>query len=334
MKYYIGIDAHCKYSEVAVMDEQGVVVMNRSVRTSGPNLIEVIRSVKGAKRLVVLEDSTIAGWLMRTLSPYADEFQVADPKRNALIAKSEKKSDRSDAERLAWLLRGGLTHAVHHTSDERHFELKETVYHYHDCINQVVRFKNKLKALYRRHGMLRLNSEVYDPVKGMEHAKRLKLPSSQHRAHMLLSQIAATEGASAKAHNRLRELSARFPVIGVFERIPGVGLIVAATVVAIIETPHRFPSKREVWKYAALAVANPESGGKSYGHYASKEGNRLLKKMVMMAALNSTKGENRFSRQYRALKIKDTSIAQRTVARTILAVMYSMWKTGELYREK
>jgi len=333
MRHYIGIDAHCKYSEVAVMDERGVVVMNRSVKTSGPNLIEVIRSVKG-ERMVVVEDSTIAGWLMRTLSPYAEHFQVADPKRNALIARSEKKSDRSDAERLAWLFRGGLTHAVHHTTDERHFELKETVYHYHDCVNQVVRFKNKLKALYRRHGMLRLTVEVYDPEKGQEYVERLQFPSSQHRARMLLLQITEIEQASEKAHRRLRELSAHFPIIGMFERIPGVGLIVSATVVAIIETPHRFPSKRELWKYAALAVANPESGGKSYGRYASKEGNRLLKKMLMMAALNAERGENRFSRQYRALKIKSNSIAQRTVARTILAVMYSMWKTGELYREE
>jgi transposase len=118
-----------------------------------------------------------------------------------------------------------------------------------------------------------------------------------------------------------------------FERIPGVGLIVAATVVAIVETPHRFPTKRHLWKYAALAVANPESGGKSYGRYASKEGNRLLKKVLMMAALNASKGESRFSRQYRALKPRGSSIAQRTVARSILAVMYGMWKTGELYRE-
>jgi transposase len=275
----------------------------------------------------------MAGWLLRTLGPYADHFQVADPRRNALIARSEKKSDRSDAEQLAWLYRGGLTHAVHHTTDERHFELKETLFHYHDCVNQVVRFKNKLKALYRRHGMIRLPDGIYDPHKGLDYLKRLPFPSSRHRARMLLSQVAGMEQASAKAHRRLRQLSARFPAIEMFERIPGVGLIVAATVVAIVETPHRFPTKRHLWKYAALAVANPESGGKSYGRYASKEGNRLLKKVLMMAALNASKGESRFSRQYRALKPRGSSIAQRTVARSILAVMYGMWKTGELYRE-
>jgi hypothetical protein len=54
----------------------------------------------------------------------------------------------------------------------------------------------------------------------------------------------------------------------------------------------------------------------------------------MQAALNAAKTDSRFGRRYRELKQKDTSIARRTVARSILATLYAMWKTGEMYREQ
>lgn len=332
MEQYIGIDAHCEYCDIAVVNEAGRLVSHRSVRTSARNLIEAVCDVKD-RRIVVLEESTLAGWLQRTLRPYADHIAIVDPKRNALIARSENKSDRNDAHRLALLFRGGYTHAIHHSLDTGFLELKEMVLHYHDCADQVTRFKNKLKAVYRKHGLLRMSEQVYDPAGGLECIKRLPFPSSRHRARQVLSMITRAEKMKLKAHNKIRRMSARFPAVEMFMAIPGVGLIVAATVVAIVETPHRFPTKEKLWKYATLAVAKPGSAGKTQGRYASREGNKVLKKVLMLAAHNAAKGEHRFGRAFRRHRQKSASNAQRTVARMILSTMYGMWKTGECYRE-
>ena len=50
--------------------------------------------------------------------------------------------------------------------------------------------------------------------------------------------------------------------------------------VAIVETPHRLLAKEQLWNYASLAVSKPGSDGKSGRGHASKEGNRLLKKVL------------------------------------------------------
>jgi len=332
MEHYIGIDAHCEYCDIAVVNKAGRLVSHRSVVTTGENLIEAVRSVKDT-RIVVIEESTLAGWLQRTLEPYADHLAIVDPRRNALISRSEDKSDRNDACRLAMLYRGGYSHVIHHTLDAGFLELKEMVLHYHDAVNQVSRFKNKLKAVYRKHGLLRMSEAVYDPVGAAECIRRLPFPSSRHRAQATLSMITQAEETKLKARATIRRMSARFPAIEMFMAIPGVGLIVAATVVAIVETPHRFPSKEKLWKYASLAVAKPESGGKVQGRYASREGNKVLKKVLMLAAHNAAKGDHRFGRAFRRHGEKSCSNAQRTVARMILSTMYGMWKTGECYRE-
>jgi transposase len=332
MEHYIGIDAHCEYCDIAVVNEAGRLVSHRSVKTSGENLVDAVCSVKD-RRIVVVEESTLAGWLQRTLSPYADHVAIVDPKRNALISRSENKSDRNDCHRLALLYRGGYTHAVHHTLDAGFLELKEMVLHYHDTVNQVTRFKNKLKAVYRKHGLLGMPEAVYDPVGGLECIKRLAFPSSRYRARWILSMITQAEKMKLGAHNKIQRMSGRFPEIEMFMAVPGVGLIVAATVVAIVETPHRFPNKEKLWKYATLAVANPGSAGKTQGRYASREGNKLLKRVLMLAAHNAAKGDHRFGRAFRHHRQNSLSNAQRTVARMILSTMYGMWKTGECYRE-
>jgi transposase len=334
MKNYIGIDAHCKYCDVAVVSEDGKLLSHLSVKTSAQNLIEAVKKVRG-DRAVVVEESTLADWLQRTLLPYCGQFQVCDPKENDRIARSEKKSDRHDAQALAQLYRGGYTKAVHHTQDMRHYEMKESVRYYHDCVNQVVRRKNKLKALYRRHGIFLVGDRVYDPSEGAKYLELLSDPTSRQNARDHLCVLAMLERLKVKAERRMKRLGSRIGAVALLMSIPGVGLVVAATVVAIVETPHRFPAKEYLWKYAGLAIATSESGGKSKTGHASKEGNRLLKKVLMQAALSASKGDNRFGRRYRELSNKrGSSIAQRTVARSILATMYGMWKTGELYREQ
>lgn len=281
-----------------------------------------------------MEESTLAGWLQRTLSRYCDHFQVSDPMHNDLIARSEKKSDRRDAQTLAQLYRGGYTRAVHHTQDMGHFELKETVQHYHDYVNQMVRWKNKVKALYRKHGIFSPSDQVYDPVESAKYLELLPDPTSRQRVRDHLRVLGTLERLVRNEERRMRCLNSRIAAVELLESVPGVGPIVAATVVAIVETPHRFPAKEHLWKYAGLAITKPESGGKSTKGYASKAGNRLLKKVLMQAALSAARTDSRFGRRYRELKHRGTSIAQRTVARSILATMYGMWKTEELYREQ
>jgi hypothetical protein len=213
MKKYIGIDAHCKYCDVAVVDEEGKLLSQVSVKTSAYELIEAIKKVKG-ERAVVVEESTLAGWLQRTLIRYCDQFQVSDPLHNDSIARSEKKSDRHDAETLAQLYRGGYTKPVHHTQDMRHFELKEAVQHYHDYVDHIVCWKNKVKALYRKHGVFLPGDQVYDPEESAQYLELLPDATSRQRVRDHLCVLGTLERLTRKAERRMRPLSC-------FRALPG-----------------------------------------------------------------------------------------------------------------
>jgi transposase len=127
----------------------------------------------------------------------------------------------------------------------------------------------------------------------------------------------------------------QYPEIKRFTKVPGIGPIHAATISAIVETPDRFANKKKVWMYAGLGIVERSSGGKLYSKKLTKDYNRLLKYSVRQAAESAiTARDNPFRRHYLQMTLAQgipSHRAKLTVARSILATLYGMWKRGEAY---
>ena len=110
---YIGLDLHAKTFSIAVLDKSGELMWKQTCRTSGETVVELMNTLAGAKK-VALEESTLADWAFRLLSPHA-QVTVADPRHNHWISRDEKIDDERAACKLAELLRAGLLNPVHHS---------------------------------------------------------------------------------------------------------------------------------------------------------------------------------------------------------------------------
>ena len=75
----------------------------------------------------------------------------------------------------------------------------------------------------------------------------------------------------------IRKQSKQCPEIKRFKQIPGIGPTHAATISAIVENPHRFANKKELWMYAGFGLAERTSGEKVYSRGLTRNYNRLLK---------------------------------------------------------
>jgi len=73
-------------------------------------------------------------------------------------------------------------------------------------------------------------------------------------------QLDQLRASNEKLKRNIRTQSKRYPEIKRFMQIPGIGLIHAATISAIIETPHRFANKKKVWMYAGVGLMERSSG--------------------------------------------------------------------------
>ncbi|MEW6621199.1 MAG: transposase [bacterium] len=260
------------------------------IETSEMNLINTVQSVSGTKTLVV-EESPLAHWIRRILKPYVNKLIVAEPRQNTWISKAEDKNDPNDTIRLAKLLRGGFIKEVYHTDNDDQQDFKELIGHYHDTSKQITRFKNKIKARFRQKGIHAKGSTVYYPQNRLDWLKKLKRPTTVFILKNLYDTLDTLRNEQAQNLRELRKLAKKYPPIKKFQKLPGVGFIIAATFFAIIDTPDRFAHKRKPWCYCSLGKSEKESAGKILHKGASNNGNRLLKYMGMEAAKNATKKE-------------------------------------------
>lgn len=333
---YLALDAHSDFCTLGVLSEKNKVLACIDFETSEQNLMTVVQGVSGPKVLVV-EESPLAHWIRRSLKPYVNKLVVADPKENTWISKAEDKNDSNDAIRLARLLRGGFIKEVYHTDHDDRQDFKELILHYHDTTRQATRFKNKIKAKFRQHGIQCKGTTVYNPENRQGWLEKLESKQAGFILKNRYSTLDQLREAQAQILKRLRSLAKRYPQIKKFQKIPGVGFIIAATFFAIIDTPERFANKHKLWCYSNLGKSEKKSAGKTLHQGASKNGNRLLKYIAIQAAQDVLKKNrnNKFSRKYYHLILQGVSPgnARRTIARNILTTMYILWKTGEDYVE-
>lgn len=332
--HYIGMDCHITTLDFAVVDETGKVTKTGKVSTSARNFVEFVKSVR-QPRIIFMEEGTLAAWALEVCVRFGEKLVITDPRKNRWIGSSGQKADPIDALKLAQLARGGYIKEIHHPVGQRR-RFRELMMAYHDTSRNVTRIKNKIKAKFRQNGIQCTGQTVYSKVHREEW--RRKLPQEPTLLVILdslwlqLDQTEQTEGnilSTAKAQGK------QYPEIRLFKEIPGIGFINAATISAIMETPHRFADKRKLCMYAGLGIVRRSSGGKLYTEKLTKEYNRLLKyaaKQAAQAAIHAK--DNSFRRAYLEMTLIKGIVPHRailTVARDILSTMWAMWKNGEKY---
>ena len=247
---YIGMDTHISNLDFAVVNDAGRLTKATSVATSVKNFMEFVRKVT-PPRIIYMEEGTLAGWALEICAHFGEKLIITDPKENHWIGSSGQKNDPLDALKLAQLARGGYIKEIHHpVGDRRRF--RELMQAYHDTVRGTTRIKNKIKAKFRQNGILCTGSTVYLETYREEWETKLPNDTARLIAKGLWQQLEQFEQTEKQLLAAAKIEAKRYPEIKFFEDVPGIGFISAATISAILETPHRFADKRKVWMYAGL----------------------------------------------------------------------------------
>ena len=331
---YIGVDCHISSLDFAVVNEKGTVTKRTEVATGVKEFIGVVKGIP-KPRTIYIEEGELASWLLETSLRFREKLIITDPKINKWIGKAGKKNDKIDAEKLAQLARGKYVKEIYHPINDRR-RFKELVFAYHDTVKSMTRIKNKIKACFRREGIRCSGETVYlDKYRDKWRAKLFKNNTTKIIVEQLWDQLDQLSESKEKLKRNIRIQSKQYPEIKRFRKVPGIGLIHAATISAILETPHRFSNKKKVWMYAGIGLTEKSSGEKIYSRKLTREYNRPLKNTIKQATLSAISAkDNQFRRQYLRLTIEQgiaTNKAKLTVARSLLATLYGMWRKGEEY---
>src|ERR1700683_567444 len=244
---YIGMDVHKETISIAVVNGEGKVVMESIIETKASTILQFIEGVRGDLH-VTFEEGTWAAWLYDLLKPHVAELIVCDPPNNALREAGNKR-DKIDARKLADLLRGGYLRSVYHGENGLR-TMKELARSYLTISKDLTRVMNRVKALYRSWGICCAGQQVYAPRHRSEWLNKIGETGVRRRAEFFYQQLDALRALRQEVRRDLLAESQKQNAMKILREIPSIGAIRAALLLALIQTPQRFRTKRQLWTYS------------------------------------------------------------------------------------
>jgi transposase len=337
---YIGLDVHQATISVAVLDSAGKLVVEAVIETKAETILQFLHGLRGSVH-VTFEEGTCAAWLHDLLKPHVAQVLVCDPRKNASM-KVGNKSDRIDARKLADLLYLNKLNPVYHGETGIRV-LKELARSYLALTRDTTRVMNRLKALYRSWAIPCAGQRVYAPRYRSEWLAKIAEAGVHRRAEIYYQQLDALRSLREHVRRDLLAEGRKHSAMKWLRQIPSIGPIRAALLIALMQTPHRFRTKRQLWAYCGLALKTSTSGEyrivqgqlKRSKKFLAIRGlnanhNHDLKNIFKGAATRAAAVPGPFQEFHAGLVVRGMkpTMARLTLARKIAAITLIVWKKG------
>lgn len=342
---YVGMDVHKTITVIAVVNAVGQSESSTKIRTQSAPLQAFFRGL-GRTVQVAFEEGTQSAWLHQLLKPLVASVTVFDA-RTIQRRTNGQKSDDGDAEKIARLLRTNDLVPIY-KGDPAQLQLKELCRAYENLVEDTTRAKNRLKALYRARGIACPGREIYRADKREEYLAKLTDEAARFRATTLLDQLATLQKLRKQAKQRFVKQVHQHADYACLSQLPGFGDVRVGQLLALIGTPHRFRTKRQLWPYAGLRVVTQstadyqEQGGRivrSQKKVATRgltwNHNPRLKQVFKGAALSALAYPE--LRAYYDRQIEQgtsAALARVSVARKLASITLTLWQRREDYDPK
>jgi len=339
MDEYIAFDAHKRYTWV----EREQVATGQTSHCRLEHSRGVIRRYLSRCQPatpVAVEATGNWYWIIEEIEQAGLQPQLVHPRKAKLMTGQINKTDKLDAHGLNTLQRNGTLPTVWippgPLRDRRELTRTRLV-----LVGQRTRLKNRITATLAKYGLASQASDPYGKRARAELEEQLKQLPAQTRwvTEQLLAQLDFVTLQIHQVEERLEELVEVTPAMQRLRSLPGIGVILAATIALEIGDVGRFPSAAHLASYAGTTPRVHASGGKvRYGHLRP-DVNQYLKWALVEAAnsvaVNHTRCPQRHvSRLYwRLRQRKGHSKAVGAVARHLAEAAFYVLRRQEGYRD-
>jgi transposase len=337
LKMTAGLDIGDNYSYLCLIDTQsGEVVEEGRLRTTPESLRRRFASERPPMRIAI-EAGTHSPWVSRVLEECGHEVLVANARKLRLIYANKRKTDEVDAENLARLARVDpkLLYPLKHRGEEGQAHL----------------------ALIRsRQALVGARTQLVNHVRGAVKSFGARLPkcparsfhnrAAEHIPEALMPALGSILETIGSLTERIRDYERKLEVISkehypeteLLRQVEGIGPLTALTFVLTLEDPCRFAKSRSVGAYLGLVPAQDQSGDRNPQKRISKEGDEMLRKLLVGSAhyilgpFGSDSDLRRHGEKIASRGAKNSKKrAAVAVARKLSVLLHSLWVSGEVY---
>jgi transposase len=280
---YMALDIHREYILVGAWNEEKDWVLT-------PRRVSIEKFREWAKKnicagdIVVLETTTNVWTIYDIVAPLASRVLVANAAEVGEIAGARVKTDKEDIKRLLKVLIGGIVPEVWVPPVEVR-ELRAFVSYRSRLVTTATMIRNRLQSLLHKHNLYLSEAGLLDQAWWDEQKDISRLEKMQIRQELSLLQEVEKRKDTVDEELQRQSTSSLWGKQALqIMQLPGVGVIVAMTVLSAIGDISRFESAKQLVGYAGLGAGVHDSGKTHKEKKITKKGRRELRWAMVEAA--------------------------------------------------
>jgi transposase len=322
----IGCDYHPGFQQIAFVDTETGELGERRL-THREEAEEFYSRLQERSVRVGMEASGHARWFERLLRDLQFELWIGDAAEIRTKRVRKQKTDRQDAQLLLRLLLEDRFPRIW-VADAENRDLRQLLWHRHRLVQMRTRIMNQLHVVALNEGVRRKKA-LWRPA-GRNELEALKLaPWASRRRQDLLDLLDQLTPKIQELTRALEEEAEKRPVARRLMTHPGVGVLTALAFELVIGTPERFQRGKQIASYVGLVPSEESSGDRRRLGHISKQGNALLRFLLVEAAQVTVRSHPHWRSKFFHLALRrGRKIAKVAMARKLAVHLYWMWRQG------
>jgi transposase len=322
----IGCDYHPGFQQIAFVDtESGELQERRLQHREEAETFYRELAAEGVRVRLGMEASGQARWFERLLAELQVELWIGDAAEIRTKRVRKQKTDRQDAQLMLKLLLEDRFPRIWIPSGENR-DLRQLLWHRHRMVQARTRIMNQLQAVALNEGLRRKKGLWREAGRKQLEAFRLA-PWASRRRHDLLELLDRLTPTIAELTQAIEREVEKCPEAQRLTTHPGVGSLTALAFVLIIGRAERFQCGKQIASYLGLVPAEESSGDRQLLGHISKQGNALLRFLLVEAAQVTVRSNPEWRRKYFHLAMRrGRKIAKVAMARRLAVQLYWMWR--------
>jgi transposase len=323
----IGCDYHPSFQQIAFVDtESGELGERRLAHREEAE--QFYRQLKEQDLVRVgMEASGHSRWFERLLRDLEFELWIGDAAEIRTKRVRKQKTDRQDAQLLLRLMVEERFPRIW-VPDAENRDLRQLLWHRHRLVQMRTRVMNQLHVVALNEG-LRRKKALWRPAGRSELQSLALAPWASRRRQDLLDILDQLTPKIQGLTRALEEEVEKRPVARRLATHPGVGPLTALAFELVIGVPERFHCGKQIASYVGLVPTEESSGDRRRLGHISKQGNVLLRFLLVEAAQVTVRSQQEWRNKFFHLAMRrGRKIAKVAMARKLAVHLYWMWRQG------
>ena len=329
----IGCDYHPGFQQIAYVDTDTGELRERRLghKEEAEQFYRELRG-HGMQLRVGMEASGHARWFERLLIELQFELWIGDAAAVRTKRVRKQKTDRQHAQLLLRLLLEDRFPRIW-VPDAENRDLRQLLWHRHRLVQMRTRVMNQLHVVALNEG-LRRKKALWRPAGRAELEGLALAPWASRRRQDLLDLLDRLTPKIHELNGKLEQIVEQRPVTRQLSTHPGVGPLTALAFELVIGTPERFQCAKQIASYVGLVPVEESSGDRRRLGHISKQGNVLLRFLLVEAAQVTVRSDPQWRNQFFHLAMRrGRKIAKVAMARKLAVELYWMWRRGWNYND-